>query len=193
VLVPAAAEATVKAQAAPTNLSAPPRAAAITRWYATIGLSLGGATEPNPNEGGILLVHGALGLERGHQDGVVFRVGPSIGILSAYTDSFAAGLESQVDYPVIAGWRLGGRGSLSIARQKRAMWIAGVRARHRVVSLGVDVIGFGPNAGGTRGHAVGMMGTLGLEGRAGKYGLGLGLAGGAIIMGLTVLALAGTH
>jgi hypothetical protein len=166
----------------------------LVRAYTSFGLALGGMSEGGEEQGQIKLVHGALGAELGHPRATNYRLGASLDAFSAYDQSVAAGIEAQVDRLVSDEWRLGGRASLGFSfNQERVMWVAGARARHKYFSAGVDLLGFGPNSNGSRGHTVGMMGSLGLEGRAAKYTFAVGAIGGLIIGGLALVALSGTH
>lgn len=166
----------------------------LVRAYTTFGVAVGGMSEGGEENGRIMLLHGSLGIQYGHPMGANYRLGASLDAFSAYDQSVAAGIEAQIDRPVSQQWRLGGRGSLGFSfNQERVMWIAGARARHQHLSVGLDVLGFGPSGNGSRGHTVGMMGSLGVEGRAAKYTLAVGAIGGLILGGLALVALSGTH
>jgi hypothetical protein len=171
--------------------------AATTRMYAFVGVGLGGMVS-DVSVGGIdrsevSVLRASLGAQRGDAAGVNYRLGGTFDMFFDYGSSIALGIEGQIDHPVIAGLRVGGRASVGLSSKKRPLWTIGMRVRHRVVSCGVDVLGFGAKLDQSPDHAVGVIGVLGLDGRAGKYGIAIGAGLGIIVAGLSLAALQGTH
>ena len=127
------------------------------------------------------------------------RLGGVIDVVHASSGEGAAiGLELQMDWPLVSGWRAGGRGSLSTGNGDGTpttldgvIGSAGLRLRKDYVIVGLD----GMRVWNDHGHATGAMLTVGFGGRPGKYLVGVSAATtavlGAILIG--VMSTGSTH
>jgi hypothetical protein len=173
----------------------------ISAWYGAIsGVTLELAPGGQPRRTGfasIKALRASLGLgARGRS--FELRLGPAIDLYvegpldlevfngGPYGISF--GVAGQLDWRIVSCWRIGPR--LSIARGegdgvttgRGTVATGGVHARNGRFGAGIDMI----HVSGDRESGAGIMAGVGLDGRAGKYGLAVA-GGGVVIAGITAL------
>ena len=180
----------------------PPPAPSVTRWGVYTEVSLGYAfmrgAETHWNGtyqssgASLALARWSLGAQLRHQ-GLRAHLGGVLDVTEGvYSAAPTLGIELSVDGPLDLGTRLGAR--VAIARGEGnqtpiafdgTVGMAGLRFRKPPLSLGVDAV----HVWRDDGYATGMIASVGVSGRAGKYGFGVSVVGG-IVIGLLVLAAA---
>jgi hypothetical protein len=123
------------------------------------------------------------------------RLGAVLDVVSAGGEGAAIGLELQADWPLPAGWRAGGRVSISSGNGNGdpttldgVVGVAGLRLRKDVAIIGLDAVQVWHGDG----SAIGGMLSVGMSGRPGKYLVGVSATAASILGVVAIVAMAGT-